>query len=525
MPEELPQPPPQDAIPAELLPDAPLDPLIDASPPMPISEPGVIAPAPFAQVYAPSGDVGEVPPAAPPPLPAQSYYPPAYPQPGQPPPSAWPEPVSYRMSGAAGYRRPGIITALAVTAIIVACLSGLTSLFSGCTAVVITTNARQTAAMAKATAAATFPSVTPYPSMASDGLTMEQRTVVIGTLRREMRRPLSAERKRQLDAFLAEHGKLILDIDDSTPLTSQSVTTQLGSIGQEFAAAGKVGPDFFVFKSGKLPGRLILKDDAAVYKPDDLSPNLTSSAASEESESDAVPSVSGLTPEEASSVIGRIRELSNGRLNSAQAATLNGLLQSPSGANWVTGSSTIPGLTAQVKSAAALSDGTVIITFNMGKLTLDERGNVVGPVPASPPLPTTSSTTMSSNFFMGTISVSHAACAMAIVDGGLSALLAVYLLVIAIISLRPSGAPRRLFVIYGLAKLACGIIGVIGFSWMMQSLSASGNGSLAQAMVTPFKGMSSAALTLTTIGLAYPCAVLLTLFLSKSARDYYKGEA
>src|SRR5437868_966036 len=99
MPEEPAKPPaPRPVIPIE----PPVGPEREATPVMPISEPGVMAPAPFAQVY-----------AAPPPLP-QAYYPPAYPQqpaPGQSQAPAWPaDPVAYRSRGAGGYSRPGIIT-------------------------------------------------------------------------------------------------------------------------------------------------------------------------------------------------------------------------------------------------------------------------------------------------------------------------------------------------------------------------------------------------------------------------------
>src|SRR5258706_16349244 len=142
MPEEPSKPPaPRPVIPIEPLVD--LDP--DATSVMPIAEPGVMAPAPFAQVYAPP----------PPPLP-QAYYPPVYPPAPYPPPApVWPEPVAYRASGAAGYSRPGIITALGVTAIIVASLSFITSLFSGCTAMVVTAKPLRSASVAKMTINAT----------------------------------------------------------------------------------------------------------------------------------------------------------------------------------------------------------------------------------------------------------------------------------------------------------------------------------------------------------------------------------
>jgi hypothetical protein len=492
---------------------------------MPIAEPGVMAPAPFAQVYAPP----------PPPLP-QAYYPPAYPPAPYPPPApAWPDPVAYRASGAAGYSRPGIITALGVTAIIVASLSFIASLFSGCTAMVITANARRSASVAKMTINATTATpATAAPALETsnlNGLPPNERATVVRGLRDRMRRVLPTERERQLDGFLAEHGKLIFDVE-AQPLTRERVKNLVTQAGQEFATAGKAAPDFFTLKGNKLPGRLLLKDDAAIYKPDDYSPTLTSHSRPPAQPADDVPPPApapvfvsgGLDDEQAQAVLGRVRELSNGKVTETQLLTLSTLMQSPTGANWITGSSTIPGITAQVKSAAVQPDGTVTITFTMGKLTLDPQGSFVGAMPAAPVQSPTTSPSASPPFWMGAIGVDKGSCALAIAEAAISGLLAIYLLVIAILTLRQGGSSRKLFVIYGVLKVFCAIAGIVAFAWMMSSLTAGADPTgFAQSMVAGFKATSSAALTLTAIGLAYPIAVLLVLTLSKTARDYYKA--
>ncbi len=518
MPEEPAKPPaPRPVIPIE--PPAEADP--DATSVMPIAEPGVMTPAPFAQVYAP-----------PPPLP-QAYYPPAYPPAPYPPPApAWPDPVAYRASGAAGYSRPGIVTALGVTAIIVASLSFITSLFSGCTAMVVTANARRSASVAKMTINATTAApATAAPAVESsnvNGLPPNERATVVRGLRDRMHRILSTERERQLDGFLAQHGKLIFDVE-AQPLTRERVKNLVTQAGQEFATAGKAAPDFFIFKGNKLPGRLLLKDDAAIYKPDDYSPTLTSHAKPPaddvEPPAPAPAFVSGgLDDDQAQAVLGRVRELSNGKVTETQLLTLNTLMQSPTGANWITGSSTIPGITAQVKSAAVQADGTVTITFTMGKLTLDPQGSVVGAIPAAPVQSPTTSPSASGPFWMGAIGVDKGSCALAIAEAAVSGLLAIYLLVIAILTLRQSGTSRKLFIIYGVLKVLCGIAGIVAFAWMMSSLTAAADPTgFAQSMVAGFKATSSAALTLTAIGLAYPIAVLIILMLSKSAREYYSS--
>jgi hypothetical protein len=227
-----------------------------------------------------------------------------------------------------------------------------------------------------------------------------------------------------------------------------------------------------------------------------------------------------LTPEEAGAVIQRVRLLSNQHVNAAQASALDGLLQSPAGGRWISPAGTIPGLTAQVKSAAGLRDGTLVITFTMGKLRMGADGSVAGGVPAAAPTTSPASSAPNLAFATPPVTVNGAACAMAIADAALSLLLAIFLLVIGILTFRPDGAPRRLYVIYALAKLACGTIGVIGFAWIARSLSA--GAPYAQNMVTGFQGMASSAVALCAIGLAYPVGLLLTLFLSRSAREYYR---
>src|SRR5207248_11026911 len=105
-------------------------------PVIPIAAPGVAPPAPFAQVYSPA----EPPPS--------TYYPPAYPPPTRYEP-AWPD---YRTAMVRTYSRPSIITTLAVSGIIVAALSVVASLISGCSSVVVMGNAKRAASVARMSA-------------------------------------------------------------------------------------------------------------------------------------------------------------------------------------------------------------------------------------------------------------------------------------------------------------------------------------------------------------------------------------
>src|SRR5437868_1878510 len=161
-------------------------------PVIPIAEPGVTPPAPFAQVYSP---------AAPPP--PSTYYPPAYPPPTRYEP-AWPD---YRTAMLRSYSRPGIITTLAVSGIIVAALSVIASLISGCSSLVVMGNARRAASVARMSAATPATVAPPVQAASPDpfnGLDDSNRAIVIQALRSRMRRQLSEARRQQLDTFLSE---------------------------------------------------------------------------------------------------------------------------------------------------------------------------------------------------------------------------------------------------------------------------------------------------------------------------------
>jgi hypothetical protein len=549
MPDDPSQPPaPRPVVPIEPGEASSGDELIDAEimrdasagvtpPPMPvvpIAEPGVVPPAPFAQVYSPPA-----PPVAP------AYYPPAYPPPqaypaphgyapqkGYAPPGAyppaWPEPVDYRGGLVRSYSRPGIITAMAVTAMIVAALSVVTSFFSGCTSLAVMNNSRKASSAGRASVAY---STVPAPGASitlhnTNALGDSDRAAVITALR--TRRALSDERLRQIDGFLAEHGKLVFD-DTNGGLTSKGVLECLGEQGQEFASQGKAGPAFFVFKSAapcKLAGRLRVFDTRAVYKPDDYSPDLRSETKAEETpfvtpQANAAQTLAnGLEDEQVQAVLGRVQGLSSGKLNAAQANTLTGLLQTPTYAGFLQDSTTIPGLTAQVKSAAIGDDGGVTISFTMGKLMIDSNGNVISPMPAQ--TKPTAAATMPSGFGWGptVIVADHGSCEMATADAFFSGLLAIYLLVIAILTLRRNPIGKKFFIIYAVVKLICGVIGLMGFIGIINSLSASIDTlGIARSW---FGGMANAAAVLTGIGLAYPIAVLLVLTMNQTAKDYYK---
>lgn len=465
-----------------------------------------------------------------PPLPPPAaYYPPAYPAYAPPVyPPAWPEPVDYRSSMVRSYSRPGIITAIAVTGIIVAALSMITTIFTGCTSALVMGNSRNSAGATRTPLPKTGITVTTAQPRSVNALSDSDSIAVIHAL--TLRRQLLEVRRGSLKNFLAEHGKLVFD-DSDGGLTSNKITARIGQTGTEFSN-GKTGPEFFVLTAGpgiKLPGRLRLFDDRAVFKPDDYSPDLRSEAKADDPAAATESAITeGLDDDQVRAVIGQIKAQSNNNLNAAQTATLTSLLQTPAYANWLQDSSTIAGLTAQVKSAAVADDGSVIITFTMGKLTLDPQGNHVGPMPVAPPAiaATQPVNPIASGWGGGTLRVDQTSCSLGMADAAVSGMLAIYLLVIAILSLKRNPIGRKFYFIYIAVKIAIGIVAVIAFSGIITSLnatSAPGTFSIAQSASRFFAGIASAALTFSIIGLAYPVVILLVLMLSKTARDYYRS--
>jgi hypothetical protein len=560
-PPPLPPQPPQQQTPRPVIPiEEPAGEASAGEPVIPVAEPGVVAPAPFAQVYsAPPPPPGYYPPAYPPPLestgqaqgatayPPPAQYPPpaAYPPPPAPYPPAggysaaqapWPTaPVDYRGAGYGGqYSRPAFVTTLAVFSIVTAALSLLASAFTGCTSAVVLSGAqRGSVVMSGPPATRTPATVAPPPPVATpspNGRGPGDVGVVSNVQRSKTARAMSPERRRQLEAFLGEQGKLVFDSPDGI-ITSRKVFDTLGSVGQEFARAGQTGADYFQIKESpicKLPGRLRVFDDRAVFEPDDHSATLRSAAPkpSQEEVTEPVPVDPGLTDEGATAVINQVRTYSRNLLNDAQTNTLRSTLQSPAYSAWVAPSSTVPGLTAQVKSVVVRPDKSVTIQFVTTAVTLDAQGNVVGGPPAVPgggANPATMPAGSGGTVTLGAISVSKGSCGTALAEAAISALLAIFLLVVAILSLRQSPGVGRLYLIYAIAKLICGVLGVVAFARIINSLSAGTDTSgYAQTMVTAFGGMARFALGVTLIGLVLPVVILLTFTLNRAVKAYFR---
>jgi hypothetical protein len=364
-----------------------------------------------------------------------------------------------------------------------------------------------------------------------NGLSPGDVSVVGVVLRNRAARGMTAARHRQVEAFFAEHGKLV--IEDPAGLTSRKVYESLGQTGQEYASPRATGAHFFDFKAGpvvRMPGRLRVFDDRAAFEPEDHGPTLRSVVAAPTTATDPLTGEAfvdnGLDDAAANTVISQIRTDSNNTLTGAQAATIRATLQSPSYSAWVTPSSTTPGLAAQVRSVVARQDGSMTITFVMARVTLDKAGKVIEGPAGSPVAASTQPAAAGGGVFFGSIGVSPTACALAVGEAALSALLAVFLLIVAILALRQSPGVRRLYLIYAVAKLILCVIAIVAFSRIIASITAGTDTfGYAQSMAKGFTGVARFALVIAAIGMIFPLVLLLAMTLNRSVKTYYRTSA
>lgn len=533
------QPRPVVPIPAE---QGPTDEIIDAQiieqrPPAPLApvpvqsinlpDETIDQPIPVANVYAPPQAAAPpsmtmTPPGPPP------YYPPSYPQ--------WGPPMDYRNAPVGlQYGRPGTVTSLAISSIVIASLSILACFYSGCISIGVLANARATrgAAAFAAPTATVQPASTQYPF----AMAQPDRQAVYTALQNATARPLNPQRERQFEALLARYGKQIFDDPLGQPLTTQRIAPHIVNVGQEFAGPGKTGPDFILLKSsGKLTvtaGRIVIKDDAAVFYPTEGEPLRVMLKPEESIEPQIASSINpvttpgaalmpGLDASQARAIVSRVSTLSNNNLNPQQAAALTTVLQSNASANFVAPSSTIPGLTAQVKSAVVNNDSSITINFTQGPLTIDPAGQVSGSAGALNLTPATMP--VAANPFAYSLSVNSSSCKLAITEAAISFLLAGLLLTAGILALRQSRLTRRLYLLWGIAKLPMAALAIWSFSRMISSLSA-GNDSMGigAMMLGQFQGMAGAAMWLAILGALFPIVVLSMLLFSRSMKDYFKA--
>lgn len=417
--------------------------------------------------------------------------------------------------------RPGLITLIGVISIIVACFTGIFSLITSFQAVgyymmtLMSSSMAATQSRIRATATAAPPVVVEAGVVGPRGMAQQEREQAVAALSRM--RPLTPSRKRHLDAILAASGR-----DMATGAVTESGTMPA-------MRSGEAPPDYFVTPAG----RLEVFNDRAVFYPisgatvrasapplPPPGPNPTPPPAPAPAEPDqgegpgadietpaapatvpaTMPAMPGaLTSAEVQSVIQQAQSFGSNALNAAQVNGLQALLAAP-GQQLVT-----PGAAeGSVVSVVAQSMGPTLIQFSDGgSLTLGQQGNVIS-ITTAPLFPT--------------FSFNPLAVGVMLVTSLASMALAVYLLVVGIVTLRDSPRGRRLHLVYACIAIPLAIAFGIASAQAARDWAA-GVSAFGAAAGSTGIGLFSGVIPV-VLGCAYPVALLIALNL-RSVREYY----
>lgn len=412
-------------------------------------------------------------------------------------------------------QRPGLITAIAVLAIVVACLSGLGSFITGMYGFGLFMVSRFTPPMGAtvATQTAVAPD-TKYPPA--------DAAVAVNALSPALQ--LDPARTRELDKLLREHGKDVFgEGDDDQQVTALGVR---GAV-KESAAAGPAAdaPAHFTTQFG----RVDVYPDHATFAPVDGSPALRTSAT--EPPAPAVPAATTqtdmsvatvvgpgpatqpqqgntLTPAQLKRVMDAVKKQASGSLNAAQLETVRAQLAAPN-------QQLVVSPTAASVTSVMLQGTNVMVQFDGGMLTLGPKGQVVSLFSYG--------NMATTGFAAGGPRISGGSAALVMLEAGLSIIAAVYLLVVGILVFRSSFNSPWLLKVFAWVKIVLAIMAGAAVTWMaydftrVMAASVPG-GTTPGGPALAFIAMWGALLTV--LGAAYPIGVLIALR-SRTAREYF----
>jgi hypothetical protein len=342
-------------------------------------------------------------------------------------PYARPYPMHYAALTLPG--RPGILTAVAILDLVLASLA-MPCNFSQ----MMMTNIVSRFVTINRHATLVTPPGAPTPAgefIAPNGLSASQRQLVLDALARA--RPVSAARREQLDAILADTGRQIIHLSPEY-LTAERLDS--------YVTETRSGPAGDVFVLGS--GTLTVDDHSATFTAQE-----DGSSISVRDGNCIDPSGTHLGALQIASVIDRVRKLSNNKLTSAQSARLATELRIP-GQGLIT--SNAPA--TQVVSAQIQPDGSIAITTTGGSFTASANGSQYSSSTGigSNFSYTSSSTTAGTNGspFPG---VSRSAVVLLGLDALAGVVFAIALLVLGILLLKNWQRSRQFHLIYAVGKL------------------------------------------------------------------------
>jgi hypothetical protein len=411
----------------------------------------------------------------------------------EPPPPVPALPLGYAYDDSS--QRPGIITAIGVISIIVGSLSIVGSGLSGLYGFGMMMVAQVSQAMATASANAPAPAATgPATSPTMDagveppvdpamGLDADARGVIVNVVAGLSN--LNADRQKQLDTLLAYRGARVFAFANQ-PVTVKGVQARITKYGtMPSPDASKPGADFFLTAWGTVE----IYDDHAVFRSEGSEPFSISAGQ---------PALGApMTRRQAADVIvTKVQGMAS--INEKQADALRELIASP--AQNIIQDYASPG--SEVTMAEVLDDGSLWVGFTNGDVDIDAAGKV----------------TNSSQYSAGgggagwtgpTLNISRTATTVVMLEAMASMGLAVYLLVIGILTLRQSLRARMLHWVYVWIKIPLAIACAWAWAAVVESMSSGAAAPVAWIGAIAALGAG-----------AYPVALIFALN-TRSVKDYY----
>lgn len=427
--------------------------------------------------------------------------------------------------------RPGLVTAIGVTSIVVASLCLLAGVIGGFWTMAMYRSAQMVATAASGASArggsgASLPALA-LPTPEELEVDAEQKRAARFNRRSGLLdlldavKPLSPEIRVQIDGMLARHAervlpKALLTADEVSSTQVQAMIANVGTMPPVSAGDGE--GVFFQFKE---TGRLEAYATRAVFKPSDGGSTLRTSgpatAAEEDQAIDALPPPpaatgpepaaipppprfqmfpSGLSSQEVQSVVQKAQAATGGKLNNLQVTTITNVLQNTS-----------PPLVksqmvySPIRLATVQPDGGALVVFSDGMLSLDVTGNVI----------------QQSTNNIAEITLDPIGLTLMVGEAIAAAALAGFLLWTGILVLRNSPKAHTFLWMYALLKLPMTVLGAVAFAWVMQDLMSGigrlgGGGSAGNA--------SGIAIAIGVVGAIFPF-VLMLLLMSPTVRGYF----
>lgn len=406
-------------------------------------------------------------------------------------------------SGPMQYGRPGLITAIGVMSIVIACLSGFGSLVTGMYGFGFWMMSKMSASMTAPSATVSVTSSSTNVGMhlsTKQSLTVGDAAVAVNELTKAL--SLDAARVRELDQLMRSHGREVLGGEEDDSVSAASVR---GSVTEQ--GRGEDGSIYFVTPQG----RVDLYTNRAAFVSADGSIRITTSARKrfDSVQSSSTSTVGGpasttLTADQVNQIVNSVIALSPASLNPKQLQALRAELSKPNQELVTPGPRPAATFVNNMGGRASASIG-----FDTGNvLVLDPQGQVTVSGPS--PLPA-----------MG---ISGATAGMVIGEAAGSVALAIYLLVVGILVFRSSPGVPRLLRIYAFLKIPLAALAGVGLS-MMGYEFATGiitRGGVAGGPTT--FAFVVWGIAIAVLGCAFPIGLLIALH-TRTVKEYFGAVA